>query len=96
MGRTRTNPSTTSTDEKIEVEVAKKTDEVDSMETKNPKTEKKVFKDDEEVKIKCANFENKKVVVYGNEIAEFDDKAVATVRGAIANRLLKIPGYTLA
>lgn len=116
MGRTRSNPSTTSTDEKIEVEVAEtkteevvtdaadtevtaeetetKTEETIAEEPKNSKAKK--FKDNDEVRIKCPGFEGKTVMVAADTLAEFDADGKVTVTGAIANRLLTIPGYELA
>lgn len=112
MARTKSNPATSTekittvevanTTETKEVKTedvvtseSEKSD-VETTETKEVKKAKK-FKDDEKVKIKALHRAGKSVI--GLDVANpitFDEKGIAETTGKEANRLLTVPGFTLA
>lgn len=111
MARPKSNVSTTSP-EKNQVEAAEttienteekttetKVEETKVEETKETVDEKKEIKfgDDSDVEIICKELAGKSVVTTDpkNPIY-FDESGKATVKGAIAKKLLTIPGYSLA
>ena len=59
------------------------------------KTDKKSFKDNDEVVLKCVKYANMSIILPTRTV-ELDEKGTFKATGIEANRLLTIPGYELA